>query len=63
MISSGILDHLLTDLSLKFLCLTADLIELIENRLKFFRRQTGHESTHANCDYSADRVSVVGCSL
>jgi len=33
---------LLTDLSLKVLSLTADLIQLGEERLKFFRRYTGH---------------------
>jgi hypothetical protein len=42
MISAGTFDHLLTDLSLKFLRLTTDLIELVEHCLEFFRRQTGH---------------------
>jgi hypothetical protein len=36
------LDHLLAHLTLKFLCLTAEFIKLVENRLQFFGRQTGH---------------------
>ena len=56
MISAGTVDHLLTDLSLEFLCLTADLIKLVENGLQFFRRQTRHAEPNANCDNSADCV-------
>lgn len=37
MIPAGPFGHLLTDLSLKLLCLPADLIQLVEDRLKFFR--------------------------
>ena len=42
-ISAGVLDHLLTHLTLKFLRLTAQFIQLVENRLEFFRGKTGHE--------------------
>jgi hypothetical protein len=35
-------NHLLADLSLKLLCLAAEFIQLIEDGLEFFRRQTGH---------------------
>ena len=38
LIPAGTFGHLLTDLSLKVLCLTADFIQLVEDRLKFFRR-------------------------
>jgi len=37
MIPAGAFGHLLTNLSLKLLCLPADLIQLVEDSLKFFR--------------------------
>jgi len=47
LISAGSLNHLLTDLSLKVLGLTADLIQLGEERLEFFRRYTGHSGFYS----------------
>ena len=37
-VPASLLDHLLAHLTLKFLCLTAEFIKLVENRLQFFRR-------------------------
>ena len=50
MISASTFDHLLSDLSLKFLRLATDLIELVENGLELFRRQTGHTEANASFD-------------
>jgi hypothetical protein len=53
LISAGTFNHLVTNLSLKFLRLTANLIKFVEDRLEFFRRQTGHTEFNANTDNSA----------
>lgn len=63
MISTGMFDHLLADLSLKFLCLTADLIELVEDRLQFIRRQRGHEPILCKLRYCALIVPAFGSSV
>ena len=56
LISAGTFDHLLTDLSLKLLRLTAEFIQLVEHCLEFFRRQTGHGSNPCKRRYIAVQI-------